>query len=413
VLIPNASCNLLNRDGAHMLTMTATARRSQAERQLLLLSAGTAARRRAAGAHAGRLAKTIDWSQLTETLCSRRLLTVLGPRILDLADGRASEGFADELNAAIQAGRRQGALLQLISIRIMAALAAAGIRSSPLKGPLLGEIIYGDPGRRPSGDIDLLVDPEQLHAAVEVARGLGYAAPTDYVEHRGMPLLHFALVHERGELPRLELHWRIHWYERGFARERLLPHIADPTSSWRPAPADELASLLLFYARDGFVDLRLAADVGAWWDVFGPALQPDGFAELLADYPALGHVLLVAVKVAERVVGTSTTHMLSDMPRLGVRDRVAMRLANPNPRSSQPQLYADTAVVDALLTPRGHFASFVRRQVLPPGEVLHDRARRTPDQRGITPLGHGVRVLGRYVLTITRLVRAPETLRLP
>lgn len=396
-----------------MLTMTATARRSRAERQLLLLSAGTAARRRAAGTHAARLAKSIDWSQLTETLRSRRLLAVLGPRILDLAEGQASERFAGELNAAIEAGRRQGAFLQLISIRIMAALAAAGIRSSPLKGPLLGEIIYGDPGRRPSGDIDLLVDPEQLHAAVEVARGLGYEAPTDYVEHRGMPLLHFALLHERGELPPLELHWRIHWYERGFARERLLPRVADPTSSWRPAPADELASLLLFYARDGFVDLRLAADVGAWWDVFGTALAPDAFAELLTDYPALGHVLPVAVKVAEKVVGISATHILPEMPWLGLRDRVAMRLANPNPRSSQPQLHADTGVVDALLMPRGHFFSFVRRQVLPPGEVLDERARRAPDRRASTPLGHGVRVLGRYGLTITRLVRAPETLPPP
>ena len=77
-------------------------------------------------------------------------------------------------------------------------LADAGIRCTPLKGPLLGEAIYGDPGRRLSSDIDLLVAPEQLQAAVEVVRGLGYGAPTDHVGADGLPLLHFVLVHERG-----------------------------------------------------------------------------------------------------------------------------------------------------------------------------------------------------------------------
>ena len=46
--------------------------------------------------------------------------------------------------------------------------------------------------------------------AVEVVRTLGYAVPTDHVEQGGLPLLHFVLAHERGELPPVELHWRVH-----------------------------------------------------------------------------------------------------------------------------------------------------------------------------------------------------------
>ncbi len=50
----------------------------------------------------------------------------------------------------------------------------------------------------------------------------------------------------------MELHWRVHWYERSFAHERLLPPTPDdPPQNWRPAPADELAALLLFYAGMG------------------------------------------------------------------------------------------------------------------------------------------------------------------
>jgi hypothetical protein len=382
----------------------------QAERQLILLCAGTAAHRRIMGGEVRRLMVDIDWPSLTETLRLRKLLPVLGPRILELAEGDASDAFAAAVDHAIQAGRRQGAFLQLISLRLIAALAEVGIRSTPLKGPLLGEAIYGDPGRRLSADIDLLVSPEQLHAAVEVVRRLGYCAPTDHVEHSGLPLLHFVLVHERGELPPVELHWRVHWYERSFAHERLLPPKADLLGDWRPAPADELAALLLFYARDGFVDLRLATDLSAWWDVFGIELPPGALDELLWAYPALAHVIPVAVKVAEKIVGLPAAQVLGDMPKLGLRDHIAMRLANPNPHISRSQIYADIGLIDGLLTPSGGFGAFIRRQVLPPREVREMQARHGARRRTRSSLERGTGILARYGLTMARLVRAPETL---
>jgi hypothetical protein len=384
---------------------------SQAERQLILLSAGTTARRHAMGERAERLTAEIDWQRLAETLRLRKLLTTLGPRIVELARGRASEDFAAAVEQATATGRRHGAFLQLMSLRVISMLADAGVRSAALKGPLLGEAIYGDPGRRPSSDIDLLVSAEQLHAAIEVVRGLGYGAPTDHVYEGGLPLLHFALLHEQGRLPPLELHWRVHWYEGSFARERLLPPAVDPLGAWRPAPADELAALLLFYARDGFVGLRLACDLSAWWDVYGADLAPGALDELLHAYPALARVIPVAVEVAERIVGLPAARIVGDVPKLGVRERVAVRLANPNPRSSLSQLYADMGLIDGLLMPRGGFAAFVRRQVLPPPEVLDQHAQHAARRRARSSLGRGAGVLGRYGLTMARLMRHRETLR--
>jgi hypothetical protein len=384
----------------------------EAERQLILLSAGTAARRRTMRDQAGRLIGELDWPRLAETLRLRRLLPVMGPRILELAEGRASDDFAAAVKQAIDAGRRHSAFLQLVSLRIAAMLADEGIRSTALKGPLMGEAIYGDPGRRLSSDIDLLVPPEQLRAAVEVVRGLGYGAPTDYVQECGLPLLHFVLVHERGELPPVELHWRIHWYDRRFARERLLPAAVDLLGDWRPAPADELAALLLFYARDGFIDLRLASDLGAWWDAYGADLTPGALNEVLRAYPAFARVIPVAIEVAEKIVGLPAAQIIGGVRRLGLRERMAVRLANPNPRSSRSQLYADIGLIDGLLTPAGDFGAFVRRQVLPPREVLDQQARHGGRRRQRSSVGRGAGVLARYGLTMTRLVRDPETLRL-
>ena len=383
---------------------------SRAERQLILLSAGTADRREAMHEQARRLILELDWSRLASTLRSCKLLPTVGPRILDLADGRASDDFAAAVEQALEAGRRQGALLQLISLRVMAMLADADIPCAPLKGPLLGEAIYGDPGRRLSSDVDLLVSPKQLQAAVEVVRGLGYEAPVDHVDDSGLPLLHFVLVHGRGELPPVELHWRVHWYERNFAYERLLPAAANPPGDWRPAPADELAAMLLFYARDGFVGLRLATDLGAWWDVYGTDLPSGALTELLRAYPALSRVIQTAAVAAERTVGLPAAQIIGAMPRLGPGGRMAVRLTNPNPRSSRSQVYADIGLIDGLLMPPGGFGSFLRRNVLLPPEVLEQQARHAARQRPRSPVGHGVGVLGRYGLTMTRLLHPPEKL---
>jgi Uncharacterised nucleotidyltransferase len=382
----------------------------RAERRLILLSASTDVRRRIMREQALSLQKYIDWPGLAETLRQRRLLTVLGPRILELAEGSADEDFAAAVERAIDAGRRHGAFLQLVSLRVMAMLADAGIRSSVLKGPLMGEALYGDAGRRLSSDIDLLVAPEQLLAAVEVVRGLGYGPPTDYVQEDGLPLLHFVMVHERGELPPVELHWRVHWYERSFARDRLLPPSVDPAGDWRPEPADELVALLLFYARDGFIDLRLATDLSGWWDLHGADLPPGAIDDLLCVYPALARIVPAAVEAAERTVGLPTRQIMGSDPKLGLRQRMAARLANPNPHSSRSQLYADIGLIDGLLMPPGGLGAFVRRHVLPPPEVLDQQARHGARRRARSSLARGAGVLARYTLTTARLVRAPERL---
>jgi hypothetical protein len=380
----------------------------QAERQLILLSAGTAAGRLAMCEQAERLMGEVDWSRLAAALHARRLLGVLGPRILEWMADSPNEDFAAAVERGIESARHQGAFLQLVSLRLMTMLADAGVRSAALKGPVLGEVIYGDPGRRLSSDIDLLVCAEQLREAVDVVRGLGYAAPTDHAQEGGLPLLHFVLAHESGKLPPLELHWRIHWYERAFASERLLPPTGASPGEWRPARVDELVALLLFYARDGFVDLRLAADLSAWWDIHGAELPPGALEEVLRAYPSFARVIPAAARAAEKVVGLPVARLLGDADRLGLRERMAAHLANPNPRISRSQLYADMGLIDGLLAPPGGLGAFVRRQLLPPREVLDEQARHGERRRARSRMTRCVGVLGRYLLTLARLLRAPE-----
>jgi Uncharacterised nucleotidyltransferase len=384
--------------------------RAEAERQIILLSAGTAARRDANRGRLTALAAEVDPTSLAESLRARRLLPTLGPRIEEILGAAVDEDFRVRVQRAVEVARRQGAFLEMISDRLAAALTAAGVRSSPLKGPKLSEFLYGDPGRRLAGDIDLLIDPHQLTRAVEVVREFGYGPPQDHVDRHGLPLLHFALSHEKGELPPVELHWRVHWYERSFATDRLLPPSTDRSEDWRPAAVDEGAALFLFYARDGFVDLRLATDIGAWWDRSGGEVGPGGFGELLGCYLDLRHPLLAAAAVAERVVGVPAERTVGTPRRLRLRDRMAVRLANPNPHpdTRRSQIHADMGLVDGLLMPKGDFRSFFKRQVLLPREVLDDQDQklgRSPRSR----LSHGARILTRILFAGTRAVRSPES----
>ncbi len=379
-----------------------------AERRLIVLSAGTAERRDEDAAQARELTTRVRWAPLTASLRTRKLLPLLGPRILDWASPQDVAEFAAAVEEALVAGRRQAGFLQLVSERIVAMLMDAGIRVARLKGPLLAEAIYGDQGRRLSNDIDLLVPAEQLGLAVDVVRALGYSAPSDHVGADGLPLLHFALLHERDELPPVELHWRVHWYEPSFAADSLLPPVVSDWEGWCPAPADELLALLLFYARDGFIDLRLATDLGAWWDARGATLSPTAMQERLRRYPQLAPAALAALQAAENVVGLPAARIVGGSCSLGLRQRAAIRLANPNPRASASQLYADAGLIDGLLTPARGLRAFVGRQLLPPRAILHQHARHAARRRARSRLGRFAGVSARYVLTIGRLLRAPE-----
>jgi hypothetical protein len=400
----------------------------RAERELILLSAGTATRREVALGHAERLMDEVDWTHLAATLSWRRLLPTLGPRIETLSHSAPPEDFRAATRKALETNRRHATFLQLVSMRAINALADAGIGCVSLKGPTFAEAVYGDLGRRQSSDVDLLVAPDSLAAAVTVIRGLGYAPPSDYVDRSGLPKLHFLLVHEKQKLPPIELHWRVHYYERRFAWERLLTpagqrHPGDPSPEQLPGsqslggrrlePIDELIALLLFYARDGFIDLRLATDVSAWWDVFGSELPAGALHARLAEYPELGRVVSAAIKVAEKIVGLPARALLGNAHAFSVRSRIAVRLANPNPRRiSQAQMYADIGLLDGLLCPPGGFGAFVRRQLLLPRELLEELDRRSPKRRARSALGRAVVMVGRFGLTGVRLAFAPRE-RLP
>lgn len=373
--------------------------------RLIALSAGTQAAREAARDEADKLVELVEWPLLARRLQSRRLLPLLGERIVALAGPRAPDSFVEAADAAIRECSERDRWVELISIHLTDVLRAEGIPSLPLKGPILGKALYGALGRRPSGDIDLLVAREDLPGAIEAAGRLGYGSP-DQTNAEGVPLLHVRLDHAANALPPLELHWRVHWYEARFSRELLFRSV-DATGPGRPAPlAHELASLLLFYARDGFVDLRLACDIATWWDVFGSDLEPAAMSAIIDGYPELERALLAAVEVANRVVGLPGPALVAERHRPERRVRLAERLANPEGHGSRQQLVADVWLVDWLLTPPGGRGDCIWRQLHAPGDIGSSLT--PPALDPVASMVRAARLLPRYGVSLLRIALDPS-----
>ena len=184
--------------------------------------------------------------------------------------------------------------------KLVGTLEAGGVPVVPLKGAALAAAVYGDVGARESSDIDLLVRSEDLDEAVRLIGGLGWAEPEWARGIDGLPRLHRELAHET--LPPLELHWRVHWYEESFSAAALARATPDEEGWRRPEPADELAFLLLFLAREGFAGLRQTVDVAAWWAACGAGSDSAaGVRAVAAAHPELAPALSAAARYAEAV----------------------------------------------------------------------------------------------------------------
>lgn len=310
-----------------------------------------------------RICRLLEQSQrdlMSQLLSEQRLVQLLGPRILELDSEFGGKVFRRQVATATYDAMQRARVIEILAAHIGHRLAQRAIRMLPLKGPFLSRRLYGEPWFRSTNDLDILVDPSKVEEAVEAVAGMGFQAgaqPGDQDE------IHQVLRHPRGRLPRVEVHWRVHWYEDRFSAGMLAR--AEPEGEWLSARADdELAALLLFYARDGFYGLRTAADLAAWWDRYGSQDTSEPvLASHVRDFPKLREALVTGARVAERVVGLPAAAIVPTDGRPRPTERLAARLANWNQVGEVDQLTANIALVDGLLGSRSQLGAFIRRRI--------------------------------------------------
>lgn len=379
-------------------------RTATAEEELLLLLCGTAERRRWTHDRIVALAGSADLDLLAALMARQLLFPLLGTRLLEAAPEQAEPVLGKRLEEALDLARRRGVQVELLALQLQADLEGMGIPALPLKGTALARNLYGDPGLRIGQDIDLLVGAGDLDRAVETLGRRGFRRSDSPYDNPGR--LHVGLVHERGELPPVEVHWRIHWYEDAFS-EAMLERSEQAPEGRRAAAADELAALLLFFSRDGLMGLRLATDVAAWWDSYGSSAEGPMLDQICVEAPDLRGALSAAADGLERLVGIRAKAIISSRPARW-RCRTAIRMANWTVTGDLDQIGANLTLVDWLLAPPGGGWSFVRRVLFPPSAQLSAMYGLAPSaiwKRAFWRLAHGPKLLVRYLIALWKVRR--------
>lgn len=115
-----------------------------------------------------------DWTAVIQLALRHRMAPAL-LAALEAADSRLVpvdlfESLRTHCDALREQSRQSlGELLELLS-----ALDRQGVRAVPFKGPLLGEMLFGDAGHRAPGDLDILVRRDQVAVVRDVLEGRGY-----------------------------------------------------------------------------------------------------------------------------------------------------------------------------------------------------------------------------------------------
>lgn len=227
----------------------------------------------------------IDWPRVLPLLDALGLAPLLAMRLraTGLAERLPPEVgdalWQRYLATAAQNTRRLAALG-----RISQALEAAGVPALAYKGAVLAATVYPSVGCRPMGDLDLLVRPAQVDAALAALGALGYrldtgGRPAAFVLRYGTQ----ALLIGPGGL-HVDLHWQLFtepWLAVAFPVDveglwtRAVVFRRDGARLLRPAPADELLlvclHLALHHSYAGvlpYVDIDLLVRAGCPWPTF-------------------------------------------------------------------------------------------------------------------------------------------------
>jgi hypothetical protein len=367
-----------------------------AERRLVALMCSTAARRQSRPYEAAELLESAQPEQITDLLRRLHLTVLVGRRLINAGLDLAPR-LREEVEALTAVSRQRGGAHELATLAILDALEAAGIRALPLKGSVLARALYDDVGYRSAGDIDILVAASDLAGAINVVETMDWRWQRPSERRGELPVLHETLTHPA--LPRVELHWRVHWYEDRFADDALQrAERPDVRAPLRMMPADGLATLMLIYARDGLSGLRTPADIAAWWDTRCAGEDLEALIESIGGaYPALKAPLSVGTAVLGPLVGLPTRSPSQQR----FRWKVAAELATPFYEGGDAQVKANASLVDLLLAPpKGSGASLCRELQKVPKDLQRPLTRDDEFAVHRARWEHGLRLLRRWGLAV-------------
>ena len=122
------------------------------------------------------LERTLDWEYIQRIAARNGVLSLIARNL----DKHFRESIPDDVSFTLRehnnANLQRNLFLTSNLIEVAELFETNGIPVLPFKGPLLAAQAYGDLSYRTYGDLDILVQPKDLEAAVNLLQGKGYTA---------------------------------------------------------------------------------------------------------------------------------------------------------------------------------------------------------------------------------------------
>jgi hypothetical protein len=154
-----------------------------------------------------------EWSSLLDFLQSNWIIPFVYRKIGSLPqECLPPETITDEMRQVFLVSCVRSLHMEQQLLEIMEAFREQGVRALVLRGPALAFSLYEDPAMRPSGDLDLLVLPEQVVQARDILESLGYRCLARRFETARDFFREECFVHQEspGNTFPVDLHW-VHW----------------------------------------------------------------------------------------------------------------------------------------------------------------------------------------------------------
>lgn len=166
-------------------------------------------------------AGAIDWERVLERANTQKVLPLLARQLLAACRDLLPPELEAYLRSSALTVAHQNLLLTAELLRVLSMFGRHGIEAFPFKGPALAAQVYGNPGLRRFGDIDVWIRPESFLRARELLLAEGYIPfepPPDEVLPYYTDTHHEYGFTSSNGLVHLELLWRV--IERPFAFPR-------------------------------------------------------------------------------------------------------------------------------------------------------------------------------------------------
>jgi hypothetical protein len=154
-----------------------------------------------------------EWSSLLYFLQAHWIIPFVYRKIGSLPqECLPPEAITDEMRQAFLVSCVRSLHMERQLQEIIEAFQEEGVRMLVLRGPALAFSLYPDPAMRPSGDLDLLVIPEQVVQARTILESLGYRCLARRFETARDFFREECFIHQENpdnKFP-VDLHW-VHW----------------------------------------------------------------------------------------------------------------------------------------------------------------------------------------------------------